>query len=213
MALDSLDEFSRKYNETYFQYKNAAKQLLTCQLTQIDISDKQIAINTHSQGTLFQKYPGCLESIFLETPNAQYFNYNKYAIYLFKVPARQWKRGLCIDNHELYNPLQKLFDENRIYKPVFNLNCINHIFNPSYVEPTYACNLLLTKKVISVAIAPYIMLSLSPIENSDLLILWYKTQPVGFIQAEMYNCQIKDVNFEQEIIDEFRKLGITNWIN
>ena len=209
--MDNLEEFNHKYNNTLFRYIDDAKFIHSVELAGVDLDNNTVYLSSHKIGELILKYPTCLQVLQLDSPPTGLFNHRGYGIYLFKVPARQWRRGLCSENHELYNPFSCLFNE-RVYKPIFGLGVAQSIFNPSYVKIENAIETLnQLKNSYSIAISNKLMLSKSPSSLKNECLLWYKTIPIGTIQQ--HQCYIEDPLYEQEVCDELEQIGEASWIS
>lgn len=150
-----------------------------------------------------------LQCLDLDPPEPGYFNHNGHALYLFKTPARQWRRGFCADNHEIYNPFRKILNTGA-YKPGFGALTISSIFAPKYADdPETACQKL-TGDCYSIALSKHLMLSKSPLENKPFPMIWFNCDPVGFVRGNRF--VIEDDIFQQEIEDELNRIGHQRWI-
>ena len=144
----------------------------------------------------------------LSPPSTGYFNYRNQGLYIFRNPARQWKCGFCKHNHEIYNPLNKLFKAG-IYNPVLGLQLANAAYLNKFPQVDEAINnLQKNSQIISQAISRNILLSKSPTENHDILI-WFKSIPCGFIHGDKFHTF--DPIYEQEIEDELHRIGANKW--
>ena len=210
--MDSLEEFSRKYMDTYIKYiKLDDQQVLSAKVVGVDLSYKKIVLVVYDLGEIIINYPKGIHVLNLDSPKSGFFNFNNYGIYLFKVPARQWKRGLCFENHEFYNPF-KCFFKTGVYCPMFGDRAIQAVINPNYLTIEDAIiKLESTSNTKSIAINSNIMLSKSPVANNHEPLIWYKTTPIGFLQAGKFN--IQDELYEQEICDELTRMKETIWIS
>lgn len=205
--MDSIEEFSRKYNGTYVRYKSKTGTEFTAFINGVDTLDNLVSLELHDGGIVSGSYPRILGQLTLEIPDSGYFNYNGFALYLFKVPARQWRRGMCSENCELYNPFRRLFKES-VYRPMFGITTANSIFKKNYKSPEQAIELLSTKKLASCALNRTLALSKSPMVDKSLL-LWYKTNPVGLVHHDKF--YVLDELHEQEITDELTRSGFHSW--
>ena len=211
--MDSIHEFARKYSGTFLKYRQPSTgACFASAVVGSDENSSTLQLSVEELGGVVINYPQGLTFLDLSAPGAGYFNHRGNAIFLFKNPARQWRRGICADNHELYNPLKRLFKEG-IYRPSFVASTITSVFNPKYVSVGDAwAKLRDDHRLVSIACSPSLMLSKSPMTmRNDQPLIWYKTTPVGFIQEQ--KIKIKDQMFEQEVVDELTKLGASNWIS
>ena len=211
--MDNIHEFARKYAGTFIKYRQPTTgKYFAASVIGTDENDKSLNLSVEDLGIVLLSYPSGLSFLDVSSPSAGYFNHRGNAIFLFKNPARQWRRGVCSDNHELYNPLKRLFKEG-IYRPTFVASTITSVFNPQYVPIHEAWSKLKDDhRLVSIACSASLMLSKSPMTmRNDQPLVWYKTTPVGVICDQ--KIVVKDQMFEQEIIDELTKLGETNWIS
>lgn len=201
----SLEEFSHRYLKTFIRHNN---EVLFVE--GIDFYTKSLLLYG-SGGVQSYNYLSIYNTLDLEPPNAQYFNCNDYAIFLFRRPKRQWLRGLSGQTHEMFNPLNRI-SPTKLYSPKFNLNSVKSIYLKTY--PELAEDLLnkiqTENKVISVAISPTLAISKSCIIKTPI-ILWLRVDPIGYLIKEN-KFVLKDYIYAQETYDELLRLGFNKWI-
>lgn len=206
--MDSLEDFSKKYRQTYVRLRNKDGRLLTASVDRIDMDQHLVSFNVDALGLLTLKYPACMSEINTDLPEAGLFNYNGHALHLFKMPARQWQRGLCGANHEIYNPLKKLLSEG-MYRAIITRGSVEAIWKRDFVSVDEAvARMTALNRGPSVAITLNLMLSKSPTAQADPLV-WYKTTPVGFVKNGKF--LIEDEIYQQEVHDELNRLGANRW--
>lgn len=213
MSVLSTADFQQRYRHTFIRWKSP-QGLTPIYISNVQaITDKKgvVEFGTKSSGSGTLNYPDCWDLLDLSQPIPGYFNINGFAIYFFKYPERQWSRGICTTNSEFYNPLKHLVPAAHIYLPILGHATAMALFNREFVfDIGEVIRRLREDTHVSVAISPKIMVSLSPSEESPYL-LWYGCHPIGKWLNEQF--EICDHNFEQEIVDECRNLGIQHrWI-
>lgn len=172
-----------------------------------------MVINTFTLGSLMFKYPNCLTKLLLDKPDTGYFNHVNGAFYLYQVPARQWRRGLCSANHEIYNPLRNFIHVSGLYTPRLTLRTVNCLFSNKRIESDFNKALQKLKEneeCTSVAVSHNLMFSKSPTSDLKYPLLWFKAYPVGYVMPDHF--VIQDSMFEQEVEDEVYRLGKHEWI-
>lgn len=207
---ERLDDFYKKYNNTYIRYIHPITSAKFVGFVDtINLDEQTISLNCDELGLVMLKYPQCLANVDLETPSSGLFNHNEHALYLFKSPVRQWHRGMCASNHEIYNPFRKLFFEG-VYRPTFGRAVVNAIFSERYfTDVAEAVQLINSKSTLkSLAITRNLMLSKSPSEARPLI--WFKTIPVGYVKQAFI---IEDQLYQQEVHDELQRIGQEHWIS
>lgn len=209
--MDTLIEFNKKYTGTWIRHKTNGEIHIGF-VDGVDMDNNVILLSSGKLGTLTKKYPVCLPDFELDSPESGLFNHNGHALYLFKNPARQWQRGLCAANHEVYNPFKKLFKEG-IYLPRFGRSLVDALYSNLYEQDiAKACHIMAdsNERVYSIAITKQLMLSKSPSEKQIGPLIWFRTTPVGFLDRKF---RIDDPLYQQEVGDELRRIGAFNWIS
>jgi hypothetical protein len=212
MTLSAAD-FNQRYRHTFIRWKSP-QGVVPIHISSVHVlTDKKgiVEFSTKHTGSGSLNYPDCLSVFDLSQPTPGYFNLNGAAIYFFKYPDRQWSRGICNANSELYNPLKQLIPYVSVYVPTLGYATANAMFNREFIfDIREVINRLEKGDHLSVAISPKMMVSLSPSEEAPYL-LWYGCNPIG--QWKDNKFEICDKNYEQEVIDECRLLGVPHqWI-
>lgn len=207
----SLADFNQRYRHTFIRWKS--KEGL------VPVYVAQVAGTANGKGIIgFERikeeaftliYPDCLEQLDLSQPMPGFFNLNEFAIYFFRYPDRQWHRGLSNTNTEFFNPLKILTRDIHFYKPSLSNGTANALFNRKFITDISEVINKLTNSHCSIALSPKLMISLSPIKEGRFL-LWWGCTPVGLWSDKDEKFHIKDLTFDQELIDEFKKLNITS---
>jgi hypothetical protein len=209
--MENIEEFSKKYSNTWIRYKSAtaSKELRPAFIRQIDFADMLVYLEVVDLGKITVRYSEAQfeEHIELGVPKTGYFNHNGFAFLLYKTPARQWARGFCNTNHEIYNPFKKLLNDP--YQPSFGISTVTSIFKRTFPKtPDESLKCLETAQ--SVALSRHIMLSKSPLEDKFPLV-WFDANPVGFVKRNKF--VIEEDVFSQEIQDDLRRMGHMGWIS
>lgn len=208
---EPIEEFAKKYQGTYLRWINPTDKIQHVGYMEFCNPEEQtLHFTCANLGLVMKKYPSCLDELNLESPNTGLFNHNGHALFLFKTPARQWHRGLCASNHEIYNPFRKLFFDGT-YHPTFGRAVVESIFsNKFYSDIEEAADLIIQSNIFkSLAITRNLMLSKSP--TISLPLIWYKTIPVGFVNSRKF--VVEDELYQQEVQDELQRIGRSDWIS
>lgn len=198
----SLEEFSKRYTNTWCKFKKDYVVIIR------GFEGPLLYLDSQQLGTMQLYYPKILEDLDLTPPVSGYFNHNNNALYLLKLPRRQWKRGLCQDNHEIYNPISRLVNSG-VYRALLGRTSISALYNRVFMRDLTEIEAMLTNKtpIVSVAASLNLMISKSPVLKPKL-VLWLGLIPCGFIDTG--EIQICDENFRQEVLDELRNSEL-NW--
>jgi hypothetical protein len=208
---ERLEDFQKKYQGTFVRYMHPDRKVkIVAYIEYCHLEENTIAFTCEDIGSVMLKYPACLTMLDLEAPPSGLFNHNDHALFLFKTPARQWHRGLCAANHEIYNPFRKLFTDGT-YRAAFGRASVRSIFEENYITDVQeAVNDILNHPPLkSVAITRNLMLSKSPTEALPLI--WYRTIPVGFVRLNRFI--VEDELYQQEVNDELNRIGQYRWIS
>lgn len=207
--MDNIEDFHKKYNSTWVQYRG--KEGLSPALVEsVSIDELRVYVRSQEEGVVSINYDAKLEDkLDVSTPPTGFFNYNGHALVLFRTPHRQWRCGLCSDNHEIYNPFRKLLNEG-IYRCSFGGKTIAALFKPCYVANPEDARSRFSNAVHSVALSRRLMISKSPLEQTSYPLVWYGCTPCGFIRGSKF--VIEDEVFQQEVEDELRHMGCEQWI-
>lgn len=208
----TVEEFNQRYVSTYVRWRRAKDSgFVPAHINQAHGSGFQGVVDIESGGhSEVLPYPRCLDVLDLESPEAGYFSNNGHALYLFKYPERQWRRGLCNANAEIYNPFSRLF-VGGVYQCGFGMKAIQAIFSGGHVQDIGHAIGMLSSEVFSVPISRSIMVSHAPVNSKSPVLLWYGLSPVSMLENGRF--RVEDPIFEQEVHDEFRNLGQLKWMN
>lgn len=194
----SVDEMSKKYLNTFLvlKSKNSNNPLVVCYkghedgfFVFVDEHGMKIILNHDTDVEIINMFPErCL------------FNSNKVALEFVRMPNRQYKRGMCKDNVQIYSPVRKTMD-GRAYN--WNIKTIKDALFPVYPKNCEeAIEALANKDVASIAINPTFMLSQSITNNTKtkrIYHLWFSNKVIGY--WEKGTVHIKHNLFKQEVLD------------
>ena len=212
----SAEDFNQRYTGTFIRHLQPDKSYNLIHIDHVHISptnhnNGMLEVTSLNGGSASLKYPACLENLDLNQPNPGYFNLQNCAIYFFKYPDRQWRRGITNKNVELYNPLQSILPETHIYCPTLSFKSVAALFDKNFCPTMEMAIECLNHTHMSVALSSKLMVSLSPSPESPM-VLWWGCTPVGKLVNQSF--KISDPTFEQEVFDEFRKLDINRqWMS
>lgn len=210
MAVDTLEEFAKKYRHTFVRWIQDNK-IWVAYIEGCNLDDSNVHLTIETIGNVILNYPQRLSELILDSPDSGLFNHNDHALYLFKTPARQWQRGLCAANHEVYNPFARLFNQG-VYRAQFGRGTVMSIFNPKYrADVAKAVEAVVDHVPKSLAITRNLMISKSVLKDVNNPLVWYKTTPVGHIRDGKF--VIEDELYQQEICDELHRIGQEQWIS
>jgi hypothetical protein len=135
-------------------------------------------------------------------PEKGLFNSPTRMYYFYKLPNRQYRRGVCKDNCSIIDPVYELW----VPKNYFSGNLLYFAFNPHYPDIQSAMKLLRNREAASVAFTKDFGLCLSVTGNKDDLFLWYHDTMIGKIDKKD-QVTIGNPHFEQEVLDNMKQFG------
>lgn len=188
------NEVLKKYKNTYlFLEQNERKIPVYLRSYEdgyyyvLDENDVYIKLNTNTKTELFNFKPiKCL------------FNHEKHCLYIYKNPARQFKRGVCQENTSISDPILNLNSRaNGLIK--IEHKYLQSLINENYYSFDILHDKIKTKNVYSGALDKNFMISLSITNDPSLLFVWYHTTLIGYINNNKLYC--KNPYFAQEVYD------------
>lgn len=139
-------------------------------------------------------------------PKSQYFNTKKGAVYVQRIAARQFQRGISPKNIEIY----RMADYGLAPEKV-GFQVLETIFNSDVATKT-ALQALLDKKAPSAAISHNIALNSGCSESGTTASLFVLGNPVAMWKLEEGTVNVTMVDEEKlfavEIADAFKRLGV-----
>lgn len=134
-------------------------------------------------------------------PSTKLINSGNTFLWFCRIPARQYKKGVCSDNCIFYSPVHNSYWAS--LSRYHNHKNIEEAFCPTYYDYDVAVEMLKNDKTrIGVAMDSNFALSLHPVSN-DKLLLWYQMYQI----AEINNNVISVFNsmLQVEVQDFLRK--------
>lgn len=199
MSRDSLEDFKKKYRDTYcFLLLNGKEYLV---FFADDNGDNSFYMTSPEFGEIIidrETLYSCVRATF---PKSGLYNLEGNAVEYTRVPERQWKRAPCSTNSLLYPILSKIGISTTVDTRI-HLHNLETIFKEDY--PKDLDGALSTLKY-SVAINKDFAISDSVSGKDSELILWFKTQPVGLLNAITKEITVKYNHLYQEVSDFIRK--------
>lgn len=200
MAL-SFQDFWQKFGETHYRCPSTKKVLYVAapgaDQTFVVQDDDGMSTNIRYSDKWYRDTD-------LSPPATGNFNYNGYMLRMYRRPTRQWRVGVCRQNHTVYNPMHHILGKfEPIYKPLWNTALIQAAYDrgyPTNVED--AIQRFDNDKCKSFALTANLGLSRSPTTEEGLLV-WYRHLPVGWLHR--IGWEIEDRRYEQEVRDEVRR--------
>lgn len=198
-----INDFNQRYTATYIQYYNKDTKISEVAYVEgcdVDIEGHGMIHLMFANRQAHLRYPECWPELNLSIPDVGYFNINGFAVYVFRYAERQWRRGFCNGNTELYNPFKRIIAMD-IYRPRLNMASANKIFNREFIRDCgrVAYDILNNKEVVSCALNQSLMFSKSPITDTKMLV-WYNLNPVAQLEGD-HTIVVKDETFKQELYD------------
>ena len=220
MPVDEFVEFDKQYRSTYIRItyeKRTEKEvvyILECQ----DTGDKKlISVKGLKTGGCILNWEDSNQSFDYSFPKVGLFNYEYGMVYFYRLPERQWKRGIVGSNSQMVDPLKDIklkipelykFYNSKIGLGFKELEAAYSEQFPSCIDDAVAD--LLSFKYEARAISPMFGLSLSSMDESSL-ILWKHTSMIGLLSLKEKEIVIKNQAFAQEIADYLRRKKEFAW--
>lgn len=132
-------------------------------------------------------------------PERRLFNSNKMALEFIRLPARQYRRGICKDNVRIYSPVRQMWNNDNY---LWTMETLKHAIFPVYpVNIEEAVQKLQKKECVSIALNAKFMVSLNFATNAkkDLFFLFYCNCCIGSIESNVV--KVGHPLFKQEVLD------------
>lgn len=190
----AIDEMRKKYDQTYLVLsQDSGKETVVLYCGYADgfhhfRDEQQVPIKLKHETNY---------KIICKFPERCLFNYKGQALEFVRSPRRQYKRGICKDNVSIYSPIRQYWTQES--HPWTHSTIVSALY-PQYPDCCEtAIKQLNDKQVISVALNPKFMLTLSFTKNSEVFYLFYCNVVIGEFQNETF--KIKHPLFKQEVLD------------
>ena len=126
------------------------------------------------------------------------FNSKERCIFIYRNPARQFRRGICKDNTIIADPV--LFTMRKQASNVsLSFNILQSVIDENFYSFTLLHEKLKQKEIASGALNRNFMISLSITKDPKILHVWYHTTLIGYIKNNKLYC--KNSYFNQELYD------------
>lgn len=190
----AVSEMNKKYLNTYLSLIGKdGKKIIVQYLghyTDDDTHHFADALNTKIKLKHDTKY-----QLVCEFPERRLFNSGKLALEFVRKPTRQYKRGICKDNCQIYSPVRRMWSGDGY---AWTIKTLEDALSPEYPTCTEAITKLDRKEVVSVALSPKFMMSLSFTYIPEYY-LFYSNVVIGSFKDGVFKIHHK--LFNQEVLD------------
>lgn len=130
-------------------------------------------------------------------PERCLFNTTNQALEFIRKPHRQYKRGICKENIQIYSPVRYMWSKD--VHPWTHATIVQALY-PTYPESCeVAINQLDSREVLSVALNPKFMITLPITINKEMYHLFYCNVLIGEFLNGVF--KIHHPLFKQEVLD------------
>jgi hypothetical protein len=196
-------EFSKRYLDSWIYNETEKKAVYIKKINEVavellDCSHREETISLYTD-TVFSN----------RSPTLGFFNMKRGFGYGIRVPARQFKRGICTQN---YNPVNSL--DTLVRKELITFN-LSTALNFAYEEHKN-CILDVIEELNSTDTIGRILnkdfaVSLNTFSPENLYLLWYKNTPVGEIYPDNKIIRVKYKHVKQEVMDYNKYIENRQW--
>lgn len=193
----SIEEMGKKYLNTYLILINKNKEPMVVLYSGYQ-DDYHIFTDEHGV-KLRISHDTDLE-IICKFPERCLFNHEKRALEFIRLPYRQYKRGICKENVQIYSPVRKLIENRSTSCDIKTIKSALFPIYPNNCEE--AIEKLNNKHAVSIALNEKFMLSqnvTSLSKNKQLFFLWFSNKIIGTFTNNVFH--IKHSLFKQEVLD------------
>jgi len=213
--VNEFAEFCKQYGETSIQVQELPedKKFFSVYVDGAAGPDNLLQVRHTNRGLLRIAYPSKKYMWQLDLPTRGLFNYQNHVGLYYRMPKRQWKRGLCSGNSAInwltatwrhcLNP--SIFQD----IPLTDLNLVGAIYDRYFRTKSEIIEDLFAGRKTEEAFNEKFAVSLSPFsEETHILLLWYETQLIGDLTAT--DIEVRHEPFLQEVIQYFGQ-GNRKW--
>lgn len=200
------DEFVRKFRGTYLMVKTNAKA--TPKVAYFSDWSNPFIYFQDEDGSDFRVDVNGDCEVYVEYPKSCVYSSENSFHVCYRVPARQYSRGINKNNFRVDSPVMELLS-----LPTnvgLSIKELERSFNPVYYDLDAACSVLGEGKIVGVGLNRKFGLSLS-CEADNLNVLWYLTTPVAYVDGKKKSISVKAESFTQEISDFLRREKLEKW--
>lgn len=182
-ADEILNDFKRRYESTYVmvQEPNSSEEMLYL-VERIEADEHRAAVFhlfSNEVGRIKINY-GSAHTVKFVPPPVGVFQYGGDALVCFRLPQKQYRRGICSDNCRIYHTATAITRE----QGQMDMETISAAFAKKVYQPKEALDILAKGKYRSVALPDNFSLTLSFSEGSKDYVLFFWTMPVARVNNE-----------------------------
>ena len=211
---ESIDDLNRKFQNTYIKLNG--RLVFVREIVEGDDEVTLFRVQDAKNGD--EEVIGSEKNIEAIMPDRKFFNYKgkkktPLAVLFYRVPRRQWKRSLCLENTRFIDPFREISDHcnlsgrTNVERGIIEWGQIECLLNSEY--PRILDALPELKVVRSVALSPEFMVCLSHI-HPDKFLLRSLYNFIGEIDKQIY---LYHPPMEQEVRDFLYRTGQNLRIN
>lgn len=180
---EAVSDFSRRYEETYVlvKFPNQEKENVfhVDHVQRDDDHGAVLQLSSDEYGSITLNL-GTQHEILFKYPNVGTFQYGKDAYFFRRLPARQYRRGLCSGNAYFAMPPSLLFGS----PTNWNWGLVNASYHGKKYSLEDAIKMLCSRKFRSVALDGGWSLTQPLVEGSDKFHMFFFDLPVALISVE-----------------------------
>lgn len=201
MINDSTEDLRKKFRGTYLFLTLNGKEFLVYYSE--DDGENEFRLFSPQYGDLLidkETFTHCIKYSF---PKAGLYNLGGEVVEYARMPERQWKRAPCPENSKIYPILGKLgffIKENQTTISLKNLETIYKNVYGETIDKTIGslkyCNAINKNFAISPPLKG---------KTDPKYVLWFKSQPIGFLDTSSYEVDVRFQPLYQETLDFIRK--------
>ena len=207
MIIESLDDFRKRYRNTYvFLEINGKNHLVNYES---DDEESFIFISP-TFGDLIVNEKTAREKISFYFPKAGLYNLASGMTDVTRYPARQWRRAPCHENTR-FKPITNIIAREPTIRNLFSFETARQLFFPEFAKTTHNAIESLHKK--GTAINRLFGVTKAPEKYDAEYILWYRQSPVGIIDQKKQEITVRYVPLYQEVCDHYTKKEPTWQVN
>lgn len=217
-----LRDFDKRYRGTVVVVRNLNGEENVVNIREVDMYHIPPRIRCHifsPNKDPLDRYLNLPDWEVLPVPSRRIFDVNGITYSFSKVPARQWKRGICRENSDIRPVLSScvvkfkevsrlpLYEKRAV--DGFDLKALYHLFYPKYLGSISAGEEFLERnpEALSVSLSEENWLSLSPIDAG--LTLWRRGNPIASINKG--SIKLHHALYYQEVTDFLLRSGDTKY--
>jgi len=170
---EALADFRRRWEHSYVWLKMQQKSCETLVLVrQVERDERKVGVlhlESADYGAITINLGSPDHSLSFRYPQSGVFQHGAFAAMFRRIPARQWKRGICTDNSYLDTTVRRVTGT----RVALGLDSLKSAFEHKTYTKDEALEILNQRKARSVALRDNFSISLSPTVNKDHLLLFW----------------------------------------